>query len=730
LTKEYEEKLTRRARFFVGYYATKIINGEPIDFAENNRDDPEDLFTTSQRPKISTFKKGKSATVARKSDLVPNCSKDLGDSVSRGERSLSGIGAEERLVSPSSIESEVIFEPPDEVAQSNNRASRHSSSSPTTSFSLENDGTSPTDLDIPDENVASSSKYPQRQRQPLRQLRTSKASTTRADDPSRSRSRQNPSLRDRNPPTIAVRQIQALRLAGGDIDAHRPYLSFRDREDIRHGCNVSVLSRSERDMLRQSIFHVDFCSEELEFLCKVIQGIRADTQPLSSNVRNQIIMLMGGQQSIVPRVLSIFQKVVDLHGPELGRALLRNRKAADIEAFLHDAVEGRIAAVPHITRVETAPRQKKTPPKPLITSLLRQREIYGLTPIRVRRGQQSLKVELANHLEDSLVPKSEWTNFCGDISTLSWTGEGTFVCGATAHSDSYNMQYNKPGNFAVGSTSLDTLRAFADHRISRPVVDRSENADNAQEAMRQTQDPWLYTSVVSSSHCDKNGFTFTASFDHTVKVWKVAENGISIDLCGTWPHDGNVNFVVTSPQHERVATASEVWSNAIRVYNFDKDDINNSICDVYCGERVSEQAEELYRQQSWAYFPATIQWGKAAGVADFLLVGYSPRSVTGQDIDIPEDKRNTGELCLWNVAYGTPITISSARTQNVFEVMWHPTQPCFLAATSPCGPFEHDTKTQIRLFAQTELGSFMHIKILDCPAIDINELTLMLVMSS
>jgi WD40 repeat protein len=287
------------------------------------------------------------------------------------------------------------------------------------------------------------------------------------------------------------------------------------------------------------------------------------------------------------------------------------------------------------------------------------------------------------------------------------------------------MQYNKPGNFAVGSSSLDTLRAVADHRIPRPIVASSENADNAQDSMRQTQDPWLYTSVVSSSYCEVNGYTFTASFDHTVRVWKVAENGSSIDLRGTWPHDGKVNFVVSSSHHERLATASDVSNNAIRVYNLEEEDISNSRPDFYSGEKAIEQSQELFRRDKWAYHPATIQWGKAPGVADFLLVGYSPRSETGHDVDIPEDKKNTGELCLWNVEAGTRIPISSARTQNVFEVMWHPTQPCFLAATSPCGTFEPETKTQIRLFAQNEFGSWLHIKALDCPASDINELTIM-----
>jgi WD40 repeat protein len=286
------------------------------------------------------------------------------------------------------------------------------------------------------------------------------------------------------------------------------------------------------------------------------------------------------------------------------------------------------------------------------------------------------------------------------------------------------MQYNKPGNLAVGSTSLDTLRAVPNHRVLRPVISKEENAENALESMRQTQDPWLYASVVSTSHSEISGFTFSASFDHTVKVWKVSPEG-TMDLRGAWYHDGKVNFVVTSDHHERVATASDVSSSAIRVYNFDEEDITNTPYDTYCGDKAREQAQEISRRDTWAYFPATVQWGKSPGVVNFLLVGYSPRSITAHEIDIPEDKKNSGELCLWDVEFGTKIPISSAKTQNVFEVMWHPTQPCFLAATSPCGNFEPETRTQIRLFAQNETGSFLHIKALDCPAFDINELTIM-----
>ncbi|RDL38248.1 uncharacterized protein BP5553_02588 [Venustampulla echinocandica] len=364
-----------------------------------------------------------------------------------------------------------------------------------------------------------------------------------------------------------------------------------------------------------------------------------------------------------------------------------------------------------------------------LTTLLREREMTGIGALNFRHGQTSFRTEAMNNLEDSLVPKSHWTNCSGDIATISWAGEGAFVCGCIAHSDSYNMQYNKPGNLVFGSLPSDTLKAVADHRIIRPLIDPDQNKENASHAMRQTQDPWLYTSVVSASYSETNGLTFTASFDKTVKIWAVSEDGSSMALVGTWDHDDKVNFVVTSQVHNRVATAADVYNDAIRVYDPEKEDITNSPYHTYSGIKAQEQANEVRAQDTWAYFPATIQWGKSPSVSNLLLVGYSPRSVAGDDADIPEDKKNSGELCIWNAEDQSRIAIgagSPGRTQNVFEVVWHPSQPCFLAATSPCGTIAPDkTRTQVQFFAQNECGVFISIRALDCPALDINELTIM-----
>ena len=362
----------------------------------------------------------------------------------------------------------------------------------------------------------------------------------------------------------------------------------------------------------------------------------------------------------------------------------------------------------------------------VLLSLIKEREIHGMAPARVARGRKSFKATTYASFEDSFTQQSEWTDCSGDISSISWITEEAFLCGALAHLDPHNMQYNKPGNLLLGSTTHDTLRSFADHRLVRPLVDKTRSRENASESMRRTQDPWVYPSVVSTAHCMRNGFSFTASFDETVKIWSVANDGSSMDLVGTWKHEGMVNFVVTSSHHERVATASDVNSNAVRVYNFDKDSVSESAYDLYGGNKAQEQNGEIRCREKWSYQPATIQWGKAPQVANLILVGYSPRSDSTEDVDIPDDKKNTGELCVWNVENRESVTISSGRTQNVFEVQWHPTQPIFVAATSPCGTFDTEkTKTQIRLFALNKSGTFLNIKALDCPAIDVNELTIM-----
>ena len=544
--------------------------------------------------------------------------------------------------------------------------------------------------------------------------------------------RQVQALEPDRPRVKALRRLQAQRLAALDTTIRRPYLSSVDRDNIRRGLDLmlngrdQMLSIEELRQLQGSVLHVDFSPEEMNFVCESIRAVKGGNNSLNDDSSQQTMALMKHEEANIDRICRLIQTNIKNSARKVAQSLLQVRSEMDVRAFLEDAAAGSLSSTPSFLGLDLTPLPKQPPSTSSVSSLLRERETWGMAPFRARGCRQSFGVEFSNHLEDSLVLQSEWTDCCGDISDVSWTGDCAFICGATAHSDFHNMQYNKPGNLLVGSVTLDTLRSIPDHRIERPIIGREENAENALESMRQTQDSWLYTSVVSTAHSEASGYTFTASFDGNVKVWKVSDDGSSMVLHGNWAHEGKVNFVKTSEHHERIATASHVSSRAIRVYDFDESSIPGSPFDSYDCERALAQAQEVKRTDTWAYFPATIAWGRFRSVEMLLLVGYSPRSLTEHENDIPEEKRNSGELCLWNVENGEPVLISSSKCQNVFEVMWHPTQPIFLAATSPSGIYDTQTKTQIRLFGQHELtGTFMQIKVLDCEASDINELTVM-----
>ncbi|KAI9647419.1 hypothetical protein NHQ30_003804 [Ciborinia camelliae] len=505
---------------------------------------------------------------------------------------------------------------------------------------------------------------------------------------------------------------------GQTIDGQpRPYVDARSRERIRRG--LERASDQERQILLGRVYHIDFCERELSIVRQVLQS--------QTHLKGKptMALLMQNQKLEVPELVSLLMSQQQQTSREDGEELIHSRGPESLTAFLRDAAAGEVSI--NARTLTVGPKRSSRQ----FSSLLRQREMHGLAPVRSCSGQRSYIREINSSLEDSLQRKVEWTDCCGDIWAISWTSSDAFICGATAHSDNHNMQYNKPGNLVVGSVEKETLDAIPDHRIVRPIVNASENAENALDSMRQTQDPWLYTSISAISHSQKSGLSFTASFDGTVKVWRVSpsDTGSSMDILGTWAHEGKVNFVATSEHHDRVATASDVSNNAVRVYRLDESNVNDSAFDTYNGEKAAEQAQEVHMNDSWAYYPATVQWGKAKSVSHLLLVGYSPRSISNDEVDIPEEKRNSGELCLWDTFNGSRVPIASARTQNVFEVVWHPTKPEFIAATSPCGSFKSETRTQIRLFAartdKDDYTAFYPIRVLDCPALDINELTIM-----
>lgn len=436
-----------------------------------------------------------------------------------------------------------------------------------------------------------------------------------------------------------------------------------------------------------------------------------------------------------PSIARLLPEKIQRHGP------VSTRDELDLYYFLVDVNNGKVEREdPKVYTFRKAAqdetgehaRARRAP------ALRFRREIEGLSPFGRGRVFGGIKRNLLQVREDGLDLRAVWTNCAGDIATITWVSDTAFVCGTTAHSDAHNQQYNKPGNLLLGSTSAGTLRAFPDHRVVRPLVAKG---DNASEAMRRSQDPWLYSSVVSAAYDPRLDIAYTSSFDKTVKAWKVDKSGKTMQLAGMWLHDENVNFVVAS-QHEAnlVATASDVAIGAVRIYKVNPYDISVSRCTSF-GGKIGGTAGVPVDVDVWAYYPATIQWGQAPICRHHLLVGYSPRSRNNDDNDIPESKRNSGELRMFNGVTGGEISMGIPLCQNVFEVLWHPTRPVFVVAmTVGSSKAEADVRTQIRVFAfndskapfqpqfSTQTGVpdeyYGFIMVLDCFSSDINELTI------
>ncbi|KAI1745577.1 WD40 repeat-like protein [Xylaria scruposa] len=503
----------------------------------------------------------------------------------------------------------------------------------------------------------------------------------------------------------------------------RPYRSALERKQIVSAAAKVFLPLESSRYPLSEVVHIDFNDAEIDYLqhlARILYG-----KPFVQGERSTLRDL----RNVLKKMPDIRAALAEIHaqgyiGYESPPVSLTKRSSNDVMSFLNDLFNKRHNAIPSCLFIEhgNSVAQSEASRANQISTLLLSREITG-NRLGAARTYHNFKTMVKCNREDYLEPQVEWTNCAGDIMTISWLSNTDFVCGTTTHSDSHNQQYNKPGNLLLGSALTNTLRAYPDHRIPRPVV---SSGDNSLDSMVASQDPWLFTSVVSSDYDPSCDLAFTSSFDRTVKVWK-PEGGSMIAL-GTWEHGGRVNFVVTSKNNMgTVATAADVPTEAVRVYHLDRSDISGSRYDSYSCTRVHD--EDYVPSEKWAYYPAAIRWGLAPEVKHLLLIGYSPRSPTGEEHEIPEDKLDTGELCLWDTITRTQVRVSSAKTQNVFEVAWHPSRASFAAATSASKALERTDelcRTQVRIFEiNQDSGQYGAIKTLDCAAIDINELSIM-----
>ncbi|KJZ77775.1 hypothetical protein HIM_02952 [Hirsutella minnesotensis 3608] len=529
-----------------------------------------------------------------------------------------------------------------------------------------------------------------------------------------------PHGKPRAQPTKKQRPRQARGLALGPSHSgskwfrlkSRPYMPASERKSIARGSRRHVSSRYS-GLEWPLVYHADFSADEVD----------------------RIFTHLAGHVTVdVPHSLDSLTALCNQHNvASLVGDSIPGRTAEDVRNFCSDLVAGQASAPTNLKVLSlekiTDEQHKANKRINRIPSLLLARETEGNARFGRTRRYENFQNEFRKAREDGLVVIAEFTNCAGDISAMSWVPDDNILCGTTAHSDAHNQQYNKPGNLLLCSASQGKLRAFPDHRIPRPLVEKGENST---EAMRRSQDPWLYSSVVSSDYDQIHNRAFTSSFDRTVKVWHVSKDGSHMEAVATWHHGGNVNFVAAAKDGSgRVASAADVPTGAVRIYTIDAQSASNSPQDLSDSPytAISCTRTDANDSDKWAYFPATMQWGRAPGTTHLLVVGYSPRSLTHDDRDIPEDKRDSGEILLWDAERKCRIPVMTASTANVFEIAWHPSLARFIVATSPSGlTIEHGVRTQVHLFQLDRErldGAYHEVQCLDCPASDINELTFM-----
>ncbi|KAH8677443.1 hypothetical protein BX600DRAFT_127796 [Xylariales sp. PMI_506] len=496
----------------------------------------------------------------------------------------------------------------------------------------------------------------------------------------------------------------------------RPYLHAGSRQKILDG-NLRV---QPGELPRSRVVHVDFGRIEIDYLQYVARALWGSSRGASRKPIDDLRHLLKKARRHNRQSALIVAHQSRYEGFDEAPAVLLTRTAEDLASFLSDLYQRKMRPVAQTLTLSPIDLDSQPPRVDRTSTLLFTREIVGNRAFGSIRRYEDFSTAFKTGLEDGLEPQIEWTNCAGDIATISWISASHFICGTTTHSDSHNQQYNKPGNLLLGSNK-GLLQAYPDHRIPRPVVSQG---DNSLESMVETQDPWLYSSVVSSDYDANHNLAFTSSFDNTVKIWNVKEG--AMEVVGTWHHSGRVNFVVASKHTAGlVATAADLTTRAVRVYHLGQNgEITNNF-DSYSCTKVHD--EDYVPSEKWAYCPAAIRWGLAPMVQHLLLVGYSPRSLRADDRDIPEDRANTGELCLWDAIHKIQVKVNSLATQNVFEVAWHPSIACFAAATSKAVSIERtdqEIKTQIRLFKPNVEGQYTVVKTFDCEALDINELSI------
>ncbi|KAL8762344.1 MAG: hypothetical protein Q9184_001651 [Pyrenodesmia sp. 2 TL-2023] len=463
--------------------------------------------------------------------------------------------------------------------------------------------------------------------------------------------------------------------------------------------------------------HYDFVREEYVLILQVLDEL--DQKP-HENYTGDAVELRGilkkrlteniplGESFSEETMTEIIKKA---HSGRYGTALV-SRKKKNIRAFLVDIAGQAIPlfappklAKPSLNILDSASSQSDT-----VDSFLRNREIGLVMPGRRTNLQGTVETQIAKDIR----PWKSWKGASSDVVTVAWAPDSySYAAGAAAQSDENDLQYNRPGNLLFGNLVSNTICELPDHCVDRPKPERvkesGNDGPNSTYAVYQACDPMVYKTVTSVQFAPSGGILYTASHDHTVKIWDTTEKR---PICsGTLAHEAEVTSLeVTNHHPQHFAAATKIADKSVRVY-----------WPAQHGEQSGYQtlsfaSSRALKHRDRDIFPECIRWGLAPGSKNYLLAGYQ------QWADHDYSAARQGHICLWDVNTATEVTVRP-HASAIFSVAWHPQDDIFISGGAPGkGPLSYrTTKSVVRSYDLRSTVNWTHE--FECQALDMQDVT-------
>lgn len=443
--------------------------------------------------------------------------------------------------------------------------------------------------------------------------------------------------------------------------------------------------------------HVEFSDEECEALHKASLVVLNSRDPNLADAKVSLrlqlkAMLKGASYAQVTELIQ--------HVHADTKNILCNREAAGIRDFLADLKNGRIPDHPGFIRVKVALIDPMINPRHSTASLLRSREL-GCDITAGRHVQSAMRVRAS----ENIFPWRKWKGASGDVVTCAWAPNSqNFAFGAAAPSNNEDLQYNRPRNLLLGDLRSNTLNELPDHRVDRPRPEMIPNGPNADQAMYNSLDPMVYTTISSLQFSRHGSQLFTASHDKTAKIWSVSSSGTA-NCFQTLYHDAIVTDLDVSQHHDSLfATASMTIDDSIRVYH--SESLESDYTSFSSPRAQMKSRLELY--------PECLRWGKTPNTSHILLAGFQQWFGEGA---------RDGDICLWDVSKEESLHIAPSKL-SVFTATWHPLFDIFAVGGAPPAGSKMTHLTTRSVVRTWDIRIPKRVAMeFECPALDMQDLT-------